>query len=60
MKKSDAVKHYGTARKLASAVGLTEAAVSMWGEYVPLGRAYQIQALTKNKLKVELPEDETK
>lgn len=51
MKTADAVKHYGTATRLAEVLGISGAAVSMWGDEVPLGRAYQLQVLTKGQLK---------
>lgn len=53
MKKSDAVAHFGSSVKLAKAINVTKGAISQWGEVVPLGRAYQIELITKGKLKVE-------
>ena len=49
------VKHFGNATKLAEALGLTKAAVSQWGDTVPLLRAYQIERLTNGELKVQEP-----
>ena len=51
MRTTDAVKHFGTQVELAKALGITEGAVSQWGESPPVLRQYQIQALTKGKLK---------
>ena len=51
MKKSEAIKHFGTATKLAKALGITKSAVSLWPEKIPRGRAFEIQVLTKGKLK---------
>lgn len=56
MKKQDAMKHFGGASKLASALNIAPAAVSQWGENVPLGRAYQIELMTKGKLKAQKQE----
>jgi len=36
---------FGGARKLAEALGITEQAVSQWGENVPELRVYQIKVL---------------
>ena len=50
MKTADAIKFFGTATRLAKALDISGAAVSMWGEEVPFGRAYQLQVLTKGRL----------
>ena len=54
MKKSDAIEHFGSASKLASAINIAPAAVSQWGETIL--RAYQIEKITGGKLRVEEPE----
>ncbi|MBB66872.1 Cro/CI family transcriptional regulator [Alteromonas mediterranea] len=53
MKKSDAIEHFGSASKLASAINVAPSAVSQWGETIPLLRAYQLEKITGGKLKVE-------
>lgn len=53
MLKADVVKHYKTATKAAEALGISKAAVSRWGNVVPLIRAYKYQELTRKKLKVD-------
>lgn len=53
MTKEDAVNHFGGPAKLAKVLGIASQAVSQWGEFVPEGRAYQLQHITKGKLKVE-------
>ncbi len=53
MKTKTAIEHFGTQVSLAKALGITKGAIQFWGEYVPEGRAYQIQHITKGKLKVE-------
>ena len=53
MKKSDAIEHFGSASKLATAINIAPAAVSQWGETIPLLRAYQLEKITGGQLKVE-------
>jgi hypothetical protein len=53
MTTKEAVKFFGTVQKLADALNIKQPAVSQWGEYPPIPRQYQIQVLTKNKLKAE-------
>lgn len=53
MKKASAIAHFGSAAELARELGITEAAVSKWGEIIPQGRAYQIQVMTGGKLKAD-------
>lgn len=57
MKTQDAIKHFGSAAKLAKALGIWKTAVSQWGETVPPRRAYEIERLTGGELKadVDLP-----
>ena len=52
MLKTDALKYYGTPTAVAEALGITVQAVSLWGEVVPEGRAYQLQVLTNGELPV--------
>jgi transcriptional repressor of cell division inhibition gene dicB len=51
MNMNDAIKHFGSKTKLAAALGIHPSAVTQWGESVPEIRQYQIQVLTKGKLK---------
>lgn len=53
MKTSEAVEFFKTQEALAKALGISQAAVSQWGETVPKGRAYQLQVMTRGKLKAE-------
>ncbi len=41
----EAVRRFGSKRKLAKALGITPQAVSHWGRFVPPLRAYEIEAL---------------
>jgi DNA-binding transcriptional regulator YdaS (Cro superfamily) len=51
MKTQDAADFFGSRSKLASALHIFPSAISQWGETVPLVRQYQIQVLSKGKLK---------
>lgn len=53
MRKAQAVKYYGSQRALAAALGITEQAVSLWGDLIPEGRAYQLESITGRKLRVD-------
>lgn len=51
MQKSDAIEHFGSAAKLAKAVGLTSRqAIYAWPEVVPPRYQYQLHHLTNGKL----------
>ena len=50
MKTQEAADFFGGKKKLAEALGISPAAVSMWGGVVPLSRQYQIQVISKGKL----------
>lgn len=45
------VLHFGSRNKLAKALGISLPAVSRWRDTMPVGRAYQIEVLTKGKFK---------
>lgn len=51
MKTIEAVEHFKTATKLAKKLGVTKQAISNWGVYPPIGKQFQIQVMTKGKLK---------
>jgi hypothetical protein len=53
MKTSDAIKHFRTQQKLATALGLAQSSVAEWGEYPPRLRQLQIAALTAGALEAE-------
>ena len=52
MKTSDAAAFFGSKKKLADVLLINPSAVTQWGEFVPESRQYQLQVLTKGKLKV--------
>ncbi|MBD9415905.1 Cro/Cl family transcriptional regulator [Pseudomonas sp. PDM16] len=51
MKTKQAADHFGSKKKLAAALGISPSAITMWGEDVPELRQYQIEQLTKGKVK---------
>ncbi len=53
MTKADAIQFFGNASKLAKALNVTKAAISLWGEYPPKGSQYEIESKTNRKLKAE-------
>jgi DNA-binding transcriptional regulator YdaS (Cro superfamily) len=55
MKTTDAAAFFGSKKKLATALAINPSAVTQWGEYVPESRQYQIQVLTKGRLKAAQP-----
>lgn len=55
MKKTDAIKYFGNKANIAKALNIEPQAVYQWGEYVPKGRAFEIELMTKGKLKASFP-----
>jgi len=54
MTKSEAIAFYGgKPSKLARALGVHPAAVTNWSERIPEGRQYQLEVITKGKLKAD-------
>jgi DNA-binding transcriptional regulator YdaS (Cro superfamily) len=51
MKTKQAAEFFGSKKKLAVALGISPSAVTMWGEDVPELRQYQIERITKGKVK---------
>jgi DNA-binding transcriptional regulator YdaS (Cro superfamily) len=51
MTKKQVFDHFGGARKVAETLGIATASVYQWGDRVPLLRQYQIEKMTKGKLK---------
>lgn len=50
MKTQDAIRHFGSAKKLALAVGISSSAVSQWGEWVPPGTAAILEKISGGSL----------
>lgn len=55
MLKQEAIEHFGSQANLARALGVSRSAISQWPDEVPEGRDYQIEILTKGKLKANRP-----
>ena len=51
MKKEDVINFFGGICKTADALGIKHPSVSGWGAIIPKGRAYEIERITKGKLK---------
>jgi len=54
MKTADAVKFFGTKRKIADLLGLTQGAISLWGDVVPLDRAVILVKHSFGNLHIDL------
>lgn len=54
MKKADVLEHFGSAQKVADALGISDKAVYAWPEEIPEGRAYQLQILTGGALRADV------
>ena len=52
MTTEEAVKFFGSKAGIARALGCQPSTVTMWGDEPPRSRQWQIQVLTKGKLKV--------
>jgi predicted amidohydrolase len=50
MYKQDAISFFGTGVKVASAAGVSSAAVSAWGEIIPQGRAERLARASNGAL----------
>lgn len=53
MKKTTAIKFFGSGVKLAEALKINSSAVYQWPETIPRLRAFEIERLTKGKLKAD-------
>lgn len=51
MKKQVVLNYFGGVTKTAQALGVSKSAVSLWSDDIPEGRAFQIELLTKGKLR---------
>lgn len=54
MKKIEVVDYFGGQKETGDALGISQAAVSLWGDEVPLTRQYQIEVITKGELKADV------
>lgn len=53
MDKTTVIEHFGGVHRTARALHISAQAVSKWPSTIPIGRAYQIQAITSGKLIVD-------
>ena len=51
MKKSKAIKYFGSSSKLAKKLNISKQSISQWGEDVPPRRAFEIERITSGALK---------
>jgi DNA-binding transcriptional regulator YdaS (Cro superfamily) len=49
MTTDEAIKHFGTVQALATALGISRAAVYQWGDSVPRLRQFEIEKLLDSK-----------
>jgi DNA-binding transcriptional regulator YdaS (Cro superfamily) len=49
MTKKEALEAFGSVKALALALGITEGAVSQWGEELPPLRVFQLQEILRNQ-----------
>lgn len=56
MKTQDVAEFFGSKKKLADSLGISPSAVTMWGEFVPASRQFQIQILSRGKFVAESSE----
>ena len=54
MKTKDAIAYFGSGAALATAVGISRAAVSQWGDLVPLATAARLEKITEGKLALDI------
>lgn len=62
LRTEDAKRFFGTAARLARALGISNAAVAQWGEFVPRLRAIELEektagALPRTGVGIRWPED---
>ena len=50
MTTQEAIDHYGSVKRLAAALDVFPQAIMGWGEEPPMGRQYELQIKTNNKL----------
>lgn len=53
MTKQEAIDHYKGIADLAQALGIKPPSIYSWGEYPPILRQLQLEALTAKRLKAE-------
>ena len=45
-----AIEHFGGVNELREALGVSRQAINQWGQFVPIGRAFELQIMTGGAL----------
>lgn len=53
MKTKTAIEHFGSIKLLAAALSIKPPSVYSWGKTVPRQRQYELERITKGKLKAD-------
>jgi hypothetical protein len=53
MKTKEAIKYFGSIKKLADEIGIWPHVIYRWGDRPPLARQYELEVKTKGKLKAQ-------
>lgn len=48
---NEAIKYFGSKKGIADALQVNKSTVTNWGDQIPRGRQFELQVLTKGKLK---------
>ena len=54
MKTQEAIEYFGGRLELAQALGIWPTAIYKWGDTVPRGKAFEIEVITRGKLRVKV------
>ena len=53
MKTKEAIKYFGSVKRLADVLGIWPQVIYTWGEEPPMARQYELEVKTKGDLKAE-------
>jgi hypothetical protein len=53
MTTQEAIKYFGSTKKLADALGVWPQVIYAWGERPPMGRQYELEVRTQGALKAD-------
>lgn len=54
MYKEAVLRHFGSVKDAASALGIWVQTIYLWGDIIPKSAAYRVEAITKGELRVNL------
>jgi len=54
MQTKQAIKYFGSKAKVAKALKISRAAVTRWGEVVPIKKAWKINRISGDKVKMRI------